>query len=104
MAATTDAQEVPWCQDAPDGVILRVLVQPKASRARVGPVQGDRLKVAVTAPPVEGAANEAVVKLLAKTFGLRRGAVTLRAGQSGRRKTLLLRGATAAALRRKVSP
>ena len=79
--------------------MLDVLVQPRAARERVGPVHDDRLKVAVTAPPVDGKANAAVIRLLARTFGLKRADVTLRAGQSGRRKTLLLRGIDAARIR-----
>ena len=47
-----------------DGITFEVLVSPRASRDRVGPVVGDRLKVAVTAPPVEGEANAAVVACL----------------------------------------
>jgi hypothetical protein len=43
-----------------DAVDIDVLVQPRASRARIGPVHGDRIKVAVTAPPVDGEANAAL--------------------------------------------
>lgn len=93
-----------WCIDEPDGVRVNLLVSPKASRERVGPVVGDRLKVAVKAPPVDGAANAALVKLLAKLCGVRRGDVVLRAGQSGRRKTILIRGLSASALMEKVNP
>jgi len=96
------SSESTWCHDGPDGVRVDLLVQPKASRERVGPVQGGRLKVAVKAPPVDGAANEALVRLLAKTWGVRRGDVELRAGQSGRRKTVLVRGLSASALMEKV--
>lgn len=99
-----EAPDSTWCAEEPDGVRLELLVQPKASRERVGPVVGDRLKVAVKAPPVDGAANAALVKLLAKRCGVRRGDVTLRAGQSGRRKTVFIRGLSVSALMQKVTP
>jgi uncharacterized protein (TIGR00251 family) len=77
-----------------------VVVQPRASRAGLGPVVGDRLRVAVTAPPVDGAANEAVIALVAESLGLPRRAVEIVRGQSGRRKTLRIAGATRAGLER----
>jgi uncharacterized protein (TIGR00251 family) len=81
-------------------LVIDVLVQPRASRAAVGPAVGDRLRVAVTAPPVDGQANAAMVELLAAAFGVRRGDVTVLRGESGRRKTVRIAGATRAALER----
>jgi uncharacterized protein (TIGR00251 family) len=95
---------VTWCRDDPEGALLDVLVQPRASREQVGPLHGDRLKIAVQAPPVEGAANESVIRLLARLLGLRRSDVTIRAGQSGRRKTVHVQGLDAETLRKKVLP
>ena len=79
-----------------DGVAIDVLVSPRASRARFGPVHGDRVKVAVTAPPVDGEANAAVVELVARTLGVARWAVSVTSGQSSRRKTVTVRGVDAA--------
>ena len=78
--------------------MLDVLVQPRASRAKVGPMHGERLKVAVTAPPVDGEANAAVIEAVAAALGLGRSAVTVALGVSSRRKTLAIVGASAAAL------
>ncbi len=78
------------------GVSIDVLVSPRASRARLGPVHGDRIKVAVTAPPVNGAANKAVVEVIARALGVARSAVEVTAGHSSRRKTVRIAGATAA--------
>jgi hypothetical protein len=58
---------------------------------------GDRLKVSVNAPPVEGKANEAVQRVLAKTFGVPRSAVTILRGETGKRKTVRIAGVTATA-------
>ena len=87
-----------------DGIRFDVLVQPRASRARLGPVHGDRIKVAVTAPPVDGEANAAVIELIAKTLGVARGAVEVTAGQASRRKTIAVRGIDAARLLAAVAP
>ncbi len=76
----------------PGGCELDVWVQPRASRDEVAGVQGDALKLRVAAPPVEGEANEAVVRLLAKATGLPRTAVEIVRGRSGRRKTVRLQG------------
>ena len=80
------------------GVTFDVLVTPRASRERLGPMIDGRLKVAVTAPPVEGEANAAVCALLARALGVPRGNVTVVRGDSGRRKTVHVAGASAAAV------
>jgi uncharacterized protein (TIGR00251 family) len=79
-------------------LVVDVLVQPRASRAGVGPVVGDRLRVSVTAPPVDGKANAAVIEAVAEAFGVRRADVTIVRGETGRRKTLRVSGARLAAL------
>ena len=86
--------------DGPGGeaFLLDVLVQPRASRARIGPVHEGRLKVAVTAPPVDGEANRAVLELLARSLGVARGQLEVVRGESSRRKTVRVRGASLAAL------
>jgi uncharacterized protein (TIGR00251 family) len=82
-----------------DGTVtFDVLVQPRASRARVGPNHAGRLKIAVTSPPVDGEANAAVIELLAKALGVGRAAIEVIAGASSRRKTIRVRGVTRAAI------
>jgi uncharacterized protein len=85
---------------APAGLTIDVLVAPRASRVAVGPMIGDRLRVAVTAPPVDGEANAAVIEALADAFGVRRAAVAIVRGERGRRKTVRIEGATAETLER----
>jgi uncharacterized protein (TIGR00251 family) len=75
-----------------------VQVVPRSSRDRVGPVVGERLKLAVTAPPVDGEANAAVVVLLARALGVPRSQVAIVRGDTGRRKTVRVAGATRARL------
>ncbi len=81
-------------------VLLRVKVQPRASReAVVGEADG-RLRVALTAPPVEGAANEALRRFLAARLGVARGRVTLEAGEKSREKTVRVTGVSETAVRK----
>lgn len=89
-----------FAREVDGALVIDVLVQPRASRAGVGPVRGDRLRVAVTAAPVEGEANAAVVEALARAFGVRGAQVTIVRGQSSRRKTIRIAGVTRAALDR----
>lgn len=84
-----------------DGTIeLDVQAVPRSSRDEVGKPHGDRLKLHVRAPPVEGEANEAIVRLLADVLDLPRQAITLIRGQSGKRKTLRIAGLELDAVRR----
>jgi uncharacterized protein (TIGR00251 family) len=75
-------------------ITVDVLVQPRASRAKIGPRHDGRIKIAVTAPPVDGEANAAVIELVAKALGVAKGAVEVIAGVSSRRKTLRIAGVT----------
>ena len=84
----------PFLEAVPEGTRLRIKVQPRASRSEIGEPIGDLLKVRVTAPPVDHAANEAVLELLAHRLGVRRGAVQLVRGQSSRQKLVLVTGLT----------
>jgi len=61
---------------------------------------GERLRVAVAAPPVDGAANAAVIEALAEAFGVPRRAVEIVRGQTGRRKTVRVAGGSAELLTR----
>lgn len=65
---------------------------PRASRERVGGLHDGRLKVAVTAPPVDGAANEAVCSAVARALGVAKRQVSVRHGHTGRQKTLVVCG------------
>ncbi len=84
-------------QDA-GAITFDVQVVPRSSRERIGPVHGDRLKVQLTAPPVEGAANDALKALLAKALDVPRSAVSIVRGETGRKKTVRVNGARAVTL------
>lgn len=78
---------------------LRVYVQPRASRTELAGRHGEDLKIRLAAPPVDNAANEALVEFLATTLGLPRRAIKLVAGGTSRRKTLEIEGLSEAELR-----
>jgi uncharacterized protein (TIGR00251 family) len=77
--------------DHDSGVILPVRAQPNARRAGVQGERNGALKVAVTAPPEDGRANEALVEVLRDELGLRRSQIELIAGQTSRDKRFLIR-------------
>jgi len=76
-----------------------VRVQPRSSRAGVDGVHAGALRVRVHAPPVEGAANEAVVEVLAKALGVAKRDVTIVSGAGSRSKVVDVDGLSAAAVR-----
>jgi len=87
----------------PEHGLLRVRVQPRASRAAIGTWREDgTLTVRVTAPPVEGRANAAVGALLATALGVPVSAVQVVHGERGRDKLVRVTGLSAAEIRRKL--
>ncbi len=85
-----------WLQVRPDGVVICLKVQPRASRNEVGDPIGSELKVKVTAPPVDSAANEALIRFLVERLGCARNAVQLVRGATSRHKQVLIVGVPAA--------
>jgi uncharacterized protein len=77
----------------PDGIRLRLRVQPRASRTELAGVHGELLRIRLAAPPVDGAANEELVRFLARVLGVPRRAVAVTAGPASRQKTVTVTGA-----------
>ena len=86
---------MPWARDDAGGAVLEILVQPRASRTRAVGEHDGRLKVQLAAPPVDGAANAALVAFLAEALGVRKSDVAILRGETGRRKTVRVAGVTA---------
>ena len=82
----------PYLRAHPDGVYLHVKVQPRASQDDIGESLGAELKIKVTAPPVDAAANESLLRLLADRLQRPRGAVQLVRGHTSRHKVVFLQG------------
>ena len=85
-------------------VRISVHVQPRATRSEIVGLHGAALKVRLQAPPVDGAANEALVTLLAERLGVARRAVRVVAGGSSRAKTVEVDGTTEDAVRALAAP
>ena len=83
---------VTFLRETTGGILLSVKLQPRAAKNEIGTPLGDELKIKVTAPPVDSAANEALLELLAEKLDCARGRVELIRGQTSRHKTVLLRG------------
>jgi len=83
-----------WCAPLPGGVRLAVQIQANAKKTEVVGVLDDALKIKLAAQPVEGKANEALVKWLAGALGVSRSAVTLTHGQTNKKKLLEVAGVT----------
>ena len=79
-------------QSSADGVIIRVYVAPRSSINKVVGEHNGSVKVALTAPPVEGAANKALVEFLAKVLGVSRASVVLVSGETSRNKSVAVAG------------
>jgi uncharacterized protein (TIGR00251 family) len=81
-----------------------VRVHPRARKDAITGIHGDALKLALTAPPVEGRANEAVIEFFADLLRLPRSSVTIAAGQTSRNKVVRVAGITADELRQRLEP
>lgn len=75
-----------------DGVTLAIKLQPRASKNEICDASGPELRIRVTAPPVDAAANEALLRLLADTLDCPRGKVELVRGHTARHKTVMVYG------------
>lgn len=90
-----------WFRVANDGrITLTLHIQPGAKKTEIAGRHGDALKIRLAAPPVDGKANEALLRFVAETLGLAKSAVLLKSGQTSRRKVLEVTGSTAAAVAR----
>ena len=93
-----------WTGKTEDGVWINVLVQPRAAKNQVVGLQGDRLKVKLTAPPVEGAANKMCRDFFAQALQVKKAQVEMVSGHKSRTKKLLVRAATPAQVRALLDP
>ena len=84
--------------ETPEGIVFTVHVQPRASRCEIcGPKDGE-LKLRLTSPPVEDAANKQCVELIAKALGIAKSRVSIRAGAKSRHKVIKVEGVDQASL------
>ncbi len=85
---------MPAIKNSPNGVTLAVKVHPRAKKNAITGEVGDVLRLALTAPPVDGKANDACIEFFAKLLNLPRSSVTIAAGQTSRNKVIRISGLT----------
>lgn len=93
-----------WVADVSGGVAIDVRVIPRASRAGIAGIRDGALLVRLNAPPVEGAANEELVVVLAKALGVPARAVQIVSGEHGRRKRVRVAGIDSVAVSERLRP
>jgi uncharacterized protein len=93
---------MPWLTDTPDGAVLSLRIIPRAHKNAIQGEHGDALKIRLCAPPVEGAANTALIEFLSDIFALPRARIQLLAGATSRNKRVLLSGLSASAIQSQI--
>lgn len=78
-----------FIQDHPQGILFTVFIQPKSSKNEIAGLYSDALKIRVTAPPVEGAANKMCLKFLAKCLNVPKSSLEIVSGHTSRTKRVL---------------
>ena len=90
-------------RDTPQGVTFQVKVHPRARKNAIAGEVGDALKLALTAPPLEGRANEVCIAFFAELLNVPRSSVTIAAGQRSRNKVIRVVGLTAAQVQNRIA-
>jgi hypothetical protein len=86
-----DPSENDFIQPHPEGLVLKIFVLPRSSKNMLAGRHGDALKIKLTAPPVEGAANKLCITFLARHLGLPKSSLEIVSGHTGRTKLILVR-------------
>ena len=92
-----------WIRETSKGVILPVRAVPRASKNEIQGVHGDALKVRLQAPPVEGKANLALIRVLSDELGIPRAQLSIATGETGRNKAVLITGISKTELLKRLS-
>ena len=88
-----------WLKRSGNALTLTLHIQPGAKKTEVAGEHGDALKIRLAAPPVDGKANAALLEFIAEKLGVAKGAVTLKSGQTSRRKVVAIEGVPAEVMR-----
>jgi uncharacterized protein (TIGR00251 family) len=91
-----EAPETIWYRRRDGKLTLTLHIQPGAKRTEIAGLHGDALKIRIAAPPVEGAANAALLDFLKKAFAVPAASITLKHGASGRHKVVEISGSAVA--------
>ncbi len=80
-----------WIFEKPEGTVIKIFVQPRSSKNMIAGLHGDALKIKLTAPPVDNAANKMCIQYLAKKLGVSKSTLEIISGQTSRSKQVLVR-------------
>ena len=103
MRSSGSRASEPVIEERAGGIRFAIRVQPRASRTEIVGTHGDAVKIRLSAPPVDGAANDALVEFLAEHFAVARRDVTIVSGAQSRSKVVEIAGITAAQARRSLN-
>ena len=103
MRKPTESTVSSFVSDSKDGVILRIQVQPRASRDEVVGPHGNALKIRITAPPVAGAANKQLLRFLAKKLKVARSQMSIASGATSRAKSIAIEGISVDEVRQRLT-
>lgn len=81
-----------WLEEKNGFLIIHIHLQPRASKNEIVGVRGDALKIKITSPPVEGAANSLLIEFMAKKLGLAKSRIVIASGEKSRHKRLTVEG------------
>jgi uncharacterized protein (TIGR00251 family) len=90
-------------QESVKGITFAIRVHPRARKNAITGVVGDALKLAITAPPVDGKANQAVIEFFAELFAIPRSSVTIASGETSRNKVVRISGLSRTAVEQRLS-
>ncbi len=85
-------EDEPWVTERATEIEIRCVLQPRAAQTEIVGIQGEEIKIRLQAPPVDGKANDALSRLLAKEFGVGHKAVQIVSGLSSRHKRVRIQG------------
>jgi hypothetical protein len=86
--------EIPY-RKTKDGIAIEVRVEPRSSRKCIAGILGDVVKVKLTAPPVDGAANEQLIEVISEATGIKKSSIAIIRGISSKKKVVEIRGVSA---------
>jgi len=93
-----------WLTDTPEGAILRLRIIPRAAKNAIQGEYGEALKIRLCAPPIEGAANTALIKFLSKQLKIPRARIRILSGATARNKRVLLSDCSSSSIRPLLAP
>ena len=81
-----------WIRELSEGLLISINVQPRSSKTEIIGIHQNSLKIKLTSPPIEGAANSLLIKFISKELGIAKSNIVLKSGEKSRKKKLTVKG------------